>query len=405
MLRYSQRNALLIVSAVIGIYLLVVQGHAVGWILLLVAAILAYYQFRYNPADSALTQISQGNLEKAKELLHEIRDPQTLPPHKQSSYYLAVGWMDLKTGNLDACEENVLKSLEMGLENKNHVARANLLLAKVHASKGSSENAQTYLSEAKNIEHNGVVKAEISQFETEITIAIHYDLTVKAEGLRRQFELERQSLIQAARAQKEELEGEYEAKMAQLKAELEAKLVEARDQKEGELAAARRQRDAELAKLEQERQHQVQQQIEAIIALKLSERESVSQAFKEARRTSQVATEMFAQTLNNLDNDEMASYLKSQTDREQRFQVALEQTEEQLQSHLSHATLTDALSKLEADYASELDHLRQLARLNAEEGNIIKYPTPTYGLLYNTFRLFRAIKLRIRNSHTHISGE
>lgn len=404
MLSKSQRTGILVTSATIGIYLLLVQAHPLGFLLLLVAASLIIYHFRYNPAASALVNISQGNLERAKELLDEMGDPEKLPQHKKSCYYLAAGWMDLKTGDLDACEEKVLTSLEMGFKNQNDAARANLLLAKVCAGKGLSQNAQEYLNEAKQIEHNGLVEAEISQFEKEINVAIHYDLTAREETQLSRFEVEQQALINTARVQEDALQSDYEAQIAQLQAELEAKLTEVREQTETALAVVRTERDTELAKLEQERQLQEEKQIETIVALNLNEAESVQQAFEDARHTSQVAAEMFTRTLNNVSDNQTANYLKSQANREQRFQALLEQAQEQLERYLQRGTITNALAKLEAEYATELDTLQQLARLNTSVGQIIKSPTTSHRQIYASLRLIRAIKLRIRNSETRLSA-
>lgn len=393
-----QRKILLVISIILGIYLLVMQNHPVGWVLLLCAAGLIYYQIRHNPAKFALVKLAEGDIEAAEELLQQMGNPNSLPADKQATYYLATGWIELKTGNLKVCQEHVLKALDVGLQSSNDQACANLLLAKVHASQGASQQAQQHLTEAKELEHNNLLAAEIAQFETEITIAIQYDLTIQAESIHSRFEKERTMLIKAAHAQKEALETEYNALMTQLKTELEEKLITAREEKEAELAAALEKRNNELAKLEEEQQYQDQKQIEQIINLDLNENETMTHIFENAKHASQVATEMFAQTLKRLDNDEMASYLKLQVHVERDFQILLEKIQQNITQQLEQDVPSRLVNQLRAEYEPELTQLQQLVLLNSTTGSMIKYPTSTHQLIYDVFQLFRAVKLRVRNS-------
>lgn len=393
-----QRKILLVFSVIIGIYLLVMQNHPVGWVLLLCASGLVYYQIRYNPAKLALVKLAEGDIEEAQQLLQQMGHPEKLPAEKQATYYLATGWIELKTGKLQPCQEHVLKALDVGLRNHNDQACANLLLAKVYASQGASQQAQQHLMQAKQIEHDDALAADITQFETEMTIAIQYDLTIQAESIHSRFEKERDTLIKAAHAQKEALEMEYEARMTQLKAELENKLMAAREEKEAELAAALEKRDKELARLEEEQQYQDQKQIEQIISLDLNEDETLQRVFEHAQHASQVATEMFAQTLKHLDNEEMANYLQLQINIEQHFQGILEQTKKQVTQQLQQDAPRGLVNQLQEEYEAELTELQQLVLLNSDTASIIKYPTATHQLIYDTFKLFRAMKFRIRNS-------
>lgn len=394
----SQRKILLLTSTIIGIYLLVMQNHPVGWVLLFCAGGLVYYQIRYNPAKFALIKLAEGDIEEAEQLLQQMGHPERLPAEKQATYYLATGWIELKTGKLKASKEHVLKALEIGLRNQNDQACANLLLAKAYASQGASQQAQEHLMQAKQMEHDEALATEITQFETEMTIAIQYDLTIQAESIHSRFSKERDTLIKAAHAQKEALEMEYEARMTQLKAELENNLMAAREEKEAELAAALQTRDKELAKLEDEQQYQDQKQIEQIISLDLNEHETLQHVFEHAQHASQVATEMFAQTLKHLDNEEMTDYLKLQLNIEQHFQGVLAQIEQQVTQPPQKDPPRTLVNLLQEEYEPELTQLQELVLLNGNTGSIIKYPTATHQLIYDTFKLFRAMKLRIRNN-------
>ena len=394
----SQRMALLVASIAIGAYLLFMQNHPIGWVLLLFAGGLIYYQIRHNPAALALVKLSEGDIEEAQHLLQQMGNPKKLPMGKQATYYLATGWIELKTGDLQACKEHVQQALDLGLHKKNDRACANLLLAKVYASQGASEHAQQHLMQAKQIEHHERLAADIAQFETEITIAIQYDLTIQAENILRNFESDRNALIQAAHAQKEALEVEYEAKVAQLRTELENRLIAAREQKEAELAAALEKRDQELAKLEQEQQYQDQKQIEQIISLELNEYETLQKAFENAQHASQVATEMFAQTLKHLQQAEMADYLRLQINVEQQFRAIIEQIQQSVTQQQPQHTPREVVNQLQDEYEPELSDLRESTLLNRAAGHIIKYPSSTHQLIYEVFQLLRAIKLRTRNN-------
>lgn len=393
-----QRKILLVISIILGIYLLVMQNHPVGWVLLLCAAGLIYYQIQNNPAKLALAKLAQGEIEEAEQLLQEMGNPERLPADKQATYYLATGWIELKRGDLKGCQDHVLQALDIGLRADNDQTCANLLLAKVYASQGAGEQAQDHLTQAKQTEHDQLLAAEIAQFETEMTIAIQYDLTIQAESIHSRFEKERETLIQAAHAQKEALEQEYNARMTQLKVELENKLMVAREQKEAELAVALEKRDHELAKLEEEQQYQDQKQTEQIMSLGLNENETMTRIFENAKHASQVATEMFAQTLKHLDHDETASYLKLQVDVERDFQILLEQIEKEVTQRLKQDAPLRLVNQLQTEYEPELTQLQQLVLLNSDTGSIIKYPTSTHQLIYEVFQLFRAIKLRVRNN-------
>jgi tetratricopeptide (TPR) repeat protein len=144
-----------------------------GWgiTFIFVSALLVLSFFRNENVIIALYQMRLGRQDKAWKALSRIRDPRFLP-RKQHAYVLYLQGMLGLQNNLGfaKCEQMIRKALQLGLRTKQDQAVAKMQLAGICMQSGRKQEAQTFISEAKKLDTNGLLKEQLDMMKKQMTM-------------------------------------------------------------------------------------------------------------------------------------------------------------------------------------------------------------------------------------------
>ena len=141
------RFLLIVASVAFGGYQLY-RGSVAGWFYLLAAALLTYGHFRYGPVWLAFRNARRGNLDRARRLLAQVKDPRLLSPGQRAYFELSSALVAADLKNKQAAENHLRLALEQRLRTHNDRALAEVFLAELLIERGAADEAADVLDRA-----------------------------------------------------------------------------------------------------------------------------------------------------------------------------------------------------------------------------------------------------------------
>ena len=126
-------------------------GWWIAWIPFLVAILLVISHFMIGPMTLIQGYIEAGDMEGAQAILKKIKYPNLLYKPIRSSYYMIQANFSTLDEDLDKAENQLRKSLESGVPEKEYEGTAYLQLGAIAIKKGKTKEAYDNLMKAVKI--------------------------------------------------------------------------------------------------------------------------------------------------------------------------------------------------------------------------------------------------------------
>ncbi len=123
-------------------------GFWPSFILYLIALVLIVGHFLFGPMRLIQGYMEDGDMEGAAKVLKTIWFPALLIKPVRSVYYTLKGNMDMVNENYDSAEENMKKSLSLGMPMKEAEGANKLQLGMLAMQKGNNKQAESYIRDA-----------------------------------------------------------------------------------------------------------------------------------------------------------------------------------------------------------------------------------------------------------------
>ncbi len=120
----------------------------IAWIPFLVAILMVVAYFLVGPMTLIQGYMEAGDMEGAQKLLGMVKYPSLLYKPIRSSYYMLQSNFSTLGDDLDKAEEQLRKSIDMGMPEKEYEGTAYLQLGAISMKKGNSKDAYTHLRKA-----------------------------------------------------------------------------------------------------------------------------------------------------------------------------------------------------------------------------------------------------------------
>ena len=120
----------------------------IAWIPFLVAVLMVVAYFLVGPMTLIQGYMEAGDMEGAQKLLGMVKYPNLLYKPIRSSYYMLQSNFSTLGDDLDKAEEQLRKSIDMGMPEKEYEGTAYLQLGAISMKKGNSKDAYAHLRKA-----------------------------------------------------------------------------------------------------------------------------------------------------------------------------------------------------------------------------------------------------------------
>ncbi len=120
----------------------------IAWIPLLCAILMVVAYFLVGPMTLIQGYMEAGDMEGAQKLLGMVKYPSLLYKPIRSSYYMLQSNFSTLGDDLDKAEEQLRKSIDMGMPEKEYEGTAYLQLGAISMKKGNSKDAYAHLRKA-----------------------------------------------------------------------------------------------------------------------------------------------------------------------------------------------------------------------------------------------------------------
>lgn len=120
----------------------------IAWIPFLVAVLMVVAYFLVGPMTLIQGYMEAGDMEGAQKLLGMVKYPSLLYKPIRSSYYMLQSNFSTLGDDLDKAEEQLRKSIDMGMPEKEYEGTAYLQLGAISMKKGNSKDAYAHLRKA-----------------------------------------------------------------------------------------------------------------------------------------------------------------------------------------------------------------------------------------------------------------
>lgn len=120
----------------------------IAWLPFLVAILMVTAHFLIGPMTLIQKYVEEGDMEGAQKLMESVKKPEWLYKPVRSSYYMLRANIATMTDNLDKAEEDLKKSLQSGMPEKEYEGTAYLQLGSIAFKKGNIKEAYEHLRKA-----------------------------------------------------------------------------------------------------------------------------------------------------------------------------------------------------------------------------------------------------------------
>lgn len=149
-------------------YLFATGSWGWGIMFIFVTAFFTLLIFRNENVLLALNQMRMQNHEKAAKYLARIKQPQFLLKRQRAYYYYLLGLSGAGVNSTGQAEQLFRKALTIGLRNDQDKAMAKMNIAAICMGTGRRREAETLLSEAKKLDHKGVLTDYIKDLKKQM---------------------------------------------------------------------------------------------------------------------------------------------------------------------------------------------------------------------------------------------
>lgn len=144
-----------------------------GSILFLLGATMLYFWWRMNQLAGVSNAMMAGDFNLARTKLGDIRKPDRLNRYSKTYYYLFLGTIEARAGNLKPARQALKTSLEVNsfraLDEK---ASAYFMLAQVELQARNREGARRYLIDAKELGPSDELRKQINQLAKQANVRL-----------------------------------------------------------------------------------------------------------------------------------------------------------------------------------------------------------------------------------------
>jgi Tfp pilus assembly protein PilF len=137
----------------------------IGILVVLVSVFVTLSHFRNENIILAFYFIKKNNIPSAMNAVSRIKHPEYLIKSQEAYYYLLTGMLESQQHNISKAEKSFKKALSVGLRMDSDQAVAKLNLAGIYLAQRNKKLAQHYLQDAKKLDKQKMLKAQIREVE------------------------------------------------------------------------------------------------------------------------------------------------------------------------------------------------------------------------------------------------
>lgn len=139
----------------------------VGWgvLAVFISLLFVLFQFKNEMNLLAFYLIRKNKFPAAVSLLSKVRHPENMMKSQEAYYYYLLGLTQAQTHQPALAEKSFKKALSTGLRLKSDQAMAKLNLAGFYLSKRNKKLAKIYLLDAKKLDSQKMLTAQIKEVE------------------------------------------------------------------------------------------------------------------------------------------------------------------------------------------------------------------------------------------------
>ncbi|PHS60748.1 MAG: hypothetical protein COB12_12780 [Flavobacterium sp.] len=141
-------------------------GNGIMYILL--SSMFVFLYFKNEIILLAFLQLRKENFPGAKKWLDKIKNPEASLVKKQEGYYNYLNGLMVSQTNMNEAEKYFKKAVSLGLSMDTDMAMAKLNLAGIAMSKNRKREAQTLLTEAKNLDKHSMLADQIKMMKDQM---------------------------------------------------------------------------------------------------------------------------------------------------------------------------------------------------------------------------------------------
>ncbi|MBR8538377.1 hypothetical protein KDU71_22590 [Carboxylicivirga sediminis] len=139
----------------------------VGWGVLTVIISLFFVLFHFKNEMNLLAFyfIRKSKFQTVERILSKVKRPENMMKTQEAYYYYLLGLTQAQTNQPSKAEKSFKKALSTGLRLKSDQAMAKLNLAGFYLSKRNKKVAKIYLMDAKKLDKQNMLSAQIKEVE------------------------------------------------------------------------------------------------------------------------------------------------------------------------------------------------------------------------------------------------
>ncbi|WP_439182729.1 hypothetical protein [Carboxylicivirga taeanensis] len=159
------RLVLAILTTIISVFLFI--NGFIGWgvLAVFISLLLALFQFKNEMNLFAFYLIRKNKFASAESFLSKVKRPGNMIKSQEAYYYYLLGLTQAQTHQPNLAEKSLKKALSTGLRLKSDQAMAKLNLAGFYLSKRNKKLAKIYVLEAKKLDTQKMLTAQIREVE------------------------------------------------------------------------------------------------------------------------------------------------------------------------------------------------------------------------------------------------
>jgi uncharacterized protein HemY len=166
----SVRLVLIVVVVSLGIYMLT-QRNSTGIFLLFAGVLLLVGYFRYGSIWIAFRAYNQGNIEQARKLIGQVRNPQALNAQHQAYYNWIQGGIAASEGKSETAYRLLQAAANGRLRTQNDKSVVEYMLSDLARSMGNIGLARQHLERARSFSHRPQLDSLLADLEYKLNEA------------------------------------------------------------------------------------------------------------------------------------------------------------------------------------------------------------------------------------------
>ncbi len=160
------RFLLVIIFLGLAVWLHVVEGIGSAWYLYVAGILLLLTHFLTSNVSAAFMLLRGGHLDKAEQLIDQIKKPEWLLTRHRAYYHFTKGMIAAQRNAVPQARQHLSEALNIGLRTPTDNALAAINLSNFAYQANDRSEAQKYLDKAKSYQTSDlIIKEHIGQLE------------------------------------------------------------------------------------------------------------------------------------------------------------------------------------------------------------------------------------------------